>query len=56
MRPKDADGMTNRVDPDQTAPEEQSDQGLHRLFKSVCPNTLTFYGSCFTDFSGSVNC
>ena len=23
--------MTNSVDPDQTAPEEQSDQGLHCL-------------------------
>ena len=35
MGPKDADGMGNCVDPDQTAPleavEEQSDLGLHCL-------------------------
>ena len=31
MRPKDADGMANSVGPDQTAPEEQSDLGLHCL-------------------------
>ena len=29
MCPKDADSMTNSVDPDQTAPEEQSDHSLH---------------------------
>ena len=40
MSPKDADGMANRVDPDQTAPE-QSDQGLHCLPRSIsiCPKT-----------------
>ena len=31
MLSKDADGMTNSVDPDQTAPKEQSDLGLHCL-------------------------
>ena len=30
VHPKDADGMANSVDPDQTAPE-QSDPGLHCL-------------------------
>ena len=30
-RPKDADGMANNVDPDQTAPVDQSDLGLHCL-------------------------
>ena len=29
---------TNRVDPDQTAPVEQSDQGLHCLPNYYCPN------------------
>ena len=33
MRLKDADGMVISVDPDQTAPEEQSDLGLHILRK-----------------------
>ena len=52
--PKDADGMANSVDPDQiliklhviansavpdqTAPKEQSDQGLHCLLRPVCSN------------------
>ena len=29
----DADGMENRVDPDQTAPKEQSDLDLHCLLR-----------------------
>ena len=33
MHPKDADGMTNSVDP------EQSDLGLHCLPRPICPNT-----------------
>ena len=37
MCPKDTDGMANSVDPDQTAPEEQSDQGLHWLLRPICP-------------------
>ena len=38
MSPKDADGMANSVDPDQTAPrEEQSDLGLHCLPRPICP-------------------
>ena len=43
MHPKDADGMANSVDPDQTASEEavqkQSDLGLHCLLRPICPNT-----------------
>ena len=32
---KDADKIANSVDPDQTAPEEQSDLGLHCLLKPL---------------------
>ena len=39
MHPKDADGMANSVDPDQTAPKKQSDLGLHCLLRPICPNT-----------------
>ena len=39
MHPKDADGMANSVDPDQTASSEQSDLGLHCLLRPICPNT-----------------
>ena len=37
MSPNDADGMANRVDPDQTAP--QSDLDLHCLPRHICPKT-----------------
>ena len=37
--PKDPDGMANSVDPDQTAPKEQSDLVLHFLLRPICPNT-----------------
>ena len=37
--------MANSVEPDQTAPEEQSDQGLHCLLRPICPNTKNFYMS-----------
>ena len=30
--------LANSVDPDQTALNEQSNLGQHRLFKLVCPN------------------
>ena len=39
MRAKDADAMPNSVDPDQTAPKEQSDLALQCLPKTICPNT-----------------
>ena len=40
MRPKDADGMVNSLDPDQTAPsQEQSDVGLHCLPRPARPKT-----------------
>ena len=45
MHPEDIDGMANSVDPDQTAPEEQSDLGLHCLLRPICPNTYNFYGT-----------
>ena len=35
--PKDADGMANSVNPDQTAPLEQSDLGLHCLYRLIFP-------------------
>ena len=31
--------MANSVDPDQTAPKEQVDQGLYCLLNPLCPNT-----------------
>ena len=37
--PKDADGMTNGVDPDQTSLQKQSDLGLHCLPSPVCQKT-----------------
>ena len=42
MHPKDIDGMANSVDPDQTASLEQSDLGLHYLFRPMCPNICNF--------------
>ena len=39
MHPNDADGMANKVEPDQTAPEQkkQSDLGLHStLYAQTC--------------------
>ena len=44
MPPKDVDRMANSIDPDQTAPQEQSDQNLHCLFRNICPNIYNFYG------------
>ena len=38
MPPKDAERMANSVDPDQTAPQEQSDQNLYCLLRHTCPN------------------
>ena len=39
MHPKDAEGIANSVDPD------QSDLGLHCLSRPVCPKTYENYGS-----------
>ena len=33
--------LANSVDPDQTAPWEQSDLGLHYLLVYFCPNILS---------------
>ena len=38
IHPKDAEGIANSVDPD------QSDLGLHCLPRPVCPKTLKHYG------------
>ena len=35
----DANGIANSEDPDQTAPREQSDLGLHCLPRPICPKT-----------------
>ena len=46
MRPKDAEGMVNSVDPNQ----EQSDLGLHCLPRPVCLKTkdhLVLFRFCF---------
>ena len=45
MGQKDADGMANSVDPDQTAPQEQFDVGIHCLPRSVSLKTYDQYGS-----------
>ena len=37
-RLNDADGMANNEDPDQTAPQEQSDLGLQCLLSLISPN------------------
>ena len=42
---KDADGMANIVDPDQTAPQGESDLGLQCLPRPIAPNILNFYAS-----------
>ena len=39
FRQKDANGIANSEDPNQTAPQEQSDLGLHCLPRPVCPKT-----------------
>ena len=35
--------MANSVDPDQTAPKEQFDLGLHCLLRPVCPSLRSEY-------------
>ena len=54
LRSKDADRITNRVDTDQTAPEEQSDLGLHCLLRPICPNISNYYGNTRV-LQGAVN-
>ena len=51
MRPRDAGGMANRVVPDQTAPQEQSDLVLHCLYEmnvvlEYCFFLSQFIGHC----------
>ena len=45
FRQKDANGLANSEDPDQTAPPEQSNLGLHCLPRPICPKTLDHYGT-----------
>ena len=48
--------MANGVDPDQTAPWEQSDQGLHHLLKLICHNSIFMVkGIFYRIFSGMAN-
>ena len=51
LRSKDADRITNRVDTDQTAPEEQSDLGLQCLLRPICPNISNYYGYGLQQYS-----
>ena len=48
MSPKEADGMANSVDPDQTAPLKDPDQtaplSLHCLPRPICLKTSDHYG------------
>ena len=37
--------LSNSVNPDQTAPEEQSDHGFHCLPRHICSNTEGRYSS-----------
>ena len=46
MCPKDADGMANSADPDQTAPLEQSDLGLNCLVETTGQYPLFCMLSC----------
>ena len=43
----DVDGIASSVDPDQTAPKEQSDLGLHSFLRPICPNILNCCRNCF---------
>ena len=56
MHPKDAEGIANSADPDQTAPlgavlEEQSDLGPHCLPRPICPKTLDHYDNSIAKMS-----
>ena len=43
MHRKNPDRLANSADPDQTAPKEQSDLGLHCLPTHFCPNSYCDY-------------
>ena len=42
---KEANGMTNSVDPDQTAPSGAVRSGSALFLRLVCPNIYNFYGN-----------
>ena len=47
--------MANCADPNQTAPKEQSDQGLHCLFRQFCPSFMM--NTCIMkNYSCNCNC
>ena len=48
MSPEDVFRTANNIDPDQTAPQEQSDLGLHCLHRPTCPNIYNLYGNLIT--------
>ena len=50
MHPKDAEGIANSVDPD------QSDLGLHCLPRPAFPKTLDNYGILDTMLHGKTTC
>ena len=45
MHIKDADGMANSVDPDQTAPSWAVWSGSALFAQTICPNTQNFFGT-----------
>ena len=45
MRQKNVNAMTNSEGADQTAPQEQSDLGLHCLLRPICPRFKMFYNN-----------
>ena len=48
---KAARGVANSVDPDQAAPQEQSDQGLNYFLSHACPDIEGRYSiDCQEDF------
>ena len=48
MCPKEADGMANSADPDQTAPEGRVRLGSAQFGNLICPNIWNFYGDNHT--------
>ena len=45
MRQKNVNAMANSEGADQTAPQEQSDLGLHCLLRPICPRFKMFYNN-----------
>ena len=45
MHPKDADGLANSIDPDQTASSEAVWSWSALFAETICPNTYHLYGN-----------